>query len=173
MPQPSAENSFRRGLVLLSAGDPTTALSHFQAAIAIERQQGVARTQMRYLSYYGLSMALSKGATPQAIEACEIASRRDAFNADLLCNLGRVYLLAGKTTKALATFEHGLQVAPAHKGLMAEIAKVDRRDAPPLSIVSRSHALNKMLGRLRSSLHLGSSKRGKQAGERSARYRPR
>ena len=168
MPQPSAENSFRRGLVALSDGDPATASSHFQAAIVIERQQGVSRTQMRYLSYYGLSMALSKGATPQAIEACEVASRRDFFNADLLCNLGRVYLLAGKTTKAMAAFERGLQVAPAHKGILAQHAKVDRRETPPLSIVSRSHGLNKMLGRLRASLRSKPSKRAKPANDRSA-----
>ena len=134
----------------------------------IERQQGVSRTQMRYLSYYGLSMALSKGATPQAIEACEVASRRDFFNADLLCNLGRVYLLAGKTTKAMAAFERGLQVAPAHKGILAQHAKVDRRETPPLSIVSRSHGLNKMLGRLRASLRSKPSKRAKPANDRSA-----
>jgi tetratricopeptide (TPR) repeat protein len=166
MSQPSAENSFRRGLVALSGGDPETASSHFQAAIVIERQQGVARTQMRYLSYYGLSRALAKGATPQAIEACEVAARRDEFNADLLCNLGRVYLLAGKTTKALAAFERGLALNPSHKALAVEIAKVERRNTPPLSVVSRDHALNKWLGRLLWSLRSRAPK--KQAESRAA-----
>ncbi|HZN56138.1 MAG TPA: tetratricopeptide repeat protein [Candidatus Polarisedimenticolaceae bacterium] len=143
----SAENSFRKGLVALVEGDPAAATTHFQSAILIERQHGVARPQMRYLSYYGLTLAQSRGANPESIQACETASRRDFFNPDLLLNLGRVYLLAGKTTKALATFERGLAIAPGHKALRAEHAKVDRRSPPPLSMLSRTHPLNKLLGK--------------------------
>jgi tetratricopeptide (TPR) repeat protein len=158
MPILSAENEFRRGLVALVDGYPGIASDHFQAAIVIERQRGAARPQMRYLSYYGLSLARSRGATPQAIQACEVASRRDFFNPDLLLNLGRVYLLAGKTTKALATFERGLQLAPDHRGLITEHAKVDRREAPPFSIIRRGHPLNKLFGRLRWSWRMRASK---------------
>ena len=152
MPIFSAEKSFRRGLLAITDGDPGAAANHFQSAIFIEVQHAVRRPQMRYLSYYGLSQSLAEGATPQTIQACETAARRDFFNPDLLLNLGRVYLLAGKTTKALATLQRGLELAPKHKGLLAEYTKIDRREAPPLSIVSRSHPLNKMLGKLRRSL---------------------
>ncbi len=152
MPILSAENSFRQGLVALVDGDAAAAADHFQSAILIELQRGVRRPQMRYLSYYGLSRAQAQGATPQAIQACETAARRDFFNPDLLLNLGKVYLLAGKTTKAMATFHRGLELAPRHKGLLAEHAKLDRREKPPLSIVSRAHPLNKILGKLRWSL---------------------
>jgi tetratricopeptide (TPR) repeat protein len=148
----SAENSFRRGLASLFDGDAAAAADHFQAAILTEVQHGVKSPQMRYLSYYGLSRAQAYGATPQAIQACETAARRDFFNPDLLLNLGRVYLLAGKTTKALAAFHRGLELAPSHKGLIAEYKRFDRREPPPLGIVSRSHPLNKMLGKLRASL---------------------
>lgn len=149
MPILSAENSFRSGLVALAAGDPANAATHFQSAILIERQQGVTRPQMRFLSYYGLSLAQARGASPDAIQACETASRRDFFNPDLLLNLGRVYLLAGKTTKALWAFERGLELSPSHKALQGERAKIDRRQTPPLTIVSRQHPVNKALGKLR------------------------
>jgi len=152
MPILSAENAFRRGLAALVDGDPATASDQFQAAILTELQHGVRRPQMRYLSYYGLSRAQARGATPDTIQACETASRRDFFNPDLLLNLGRVLILAGKTSKALATFQRGLDLAPKHKGLLAEYAKLDRRETPPLTLVSRSHPLNKMLGKLRWSL---------------------
>jgi tetratricopeptide (TPR) repeat protein len=148
----SAENFFRRGLTALVDGDATVAADYFQSAILTEVQRGIKRPQMRYLSYYGLSRAQAFGATPQAIQACETAARRDFFNPDLLLNLGRVYLLAGKTTKALAVFERGLGLAPNHRGLLAEFTRIDRRAAPPLGIVSRSNPLNKWLGRLRWSL---------------------
>ena len=152
MPILSAENSFRKGLVALVEGDPGAATTHFQSAILIERQHGVTRPQMRYLSYYGLSLAQTRGGSPEAIQACETASRRDFFNPDLLLNLGRVYLLAGKMSKALAAFERGIMISPKHKALHAELAKVDRRQAPPLQMVSRHHPLNKLLGKLRASL---------------------
>ncbi len=148
----TAENYFRKGLTSLVDDDPTVASECFQSAILTEVQRGVKRPQMRYLSYYGLSRAQAFGATPQSIQACETAARRDFFNPDLLLNLGRVYLLAGKTTKALATFERGLELAPSHNGLRAEFNRIDRRAAPPLGIVSRSNPLNKWLGRLRCSL---------------------
>jgi tetratricopeptide (TPR) repeat protein len=152
MPILSAENSFRKGLVALVEGDPGAAATHFQSAIIIERQHGVTRPQMRYLSYYGLSLAQSRSANSEAIQACETASRRDFFNPDLLLNLGRVYMIAGKTTKALAAFERGIAIAPSHKALRAELGKFERRQAPPLSMVSRSHPLNKFLGKLRAAL---------------------
>lgn len=152
MPILSAENSFRKGLAAMVDGDAAAATTFFQAAILIERQHGVTRPQMRYLSYYGLSLANSRGATPEAIQACETAARRDFFNPDLILNLGRVYALANKTTKALAALERGLAMAPSHKTMRAELAKLDRRGPPPLSIVSRNHPINKMLGRLRETL---------------------
>ena len=159
MPIFSAENAFRRGLAELLDGHAVSAAESFQSAILIEVQQGVRRPQMRYLSYYGLARAQASGATPQAIQACETAARRDFFNPDLLLNLGKVYLLPGKMTKALATFQRGLELAPRHKGLLAEFDKVDRRESPPLSVVKRNHPLNKMLGKLRSSLRSGEPKR--------------
>lgn len=163
MPIFSAENAFRRGLSELVDGEAVAAAESFQSAILIEVQQGVRRPQMRYLSYYGLARAQAHGATPQAIQACETAARRDFFNPDLLLNLAKVYLLAGKTTKALATFQRGLELAPRHKGLIAEFKKVDRREDPPLSVVKRSHPLNKVLGKLRSSLRTKSPKRMRTA----------
>jgi tetratricopeptide (TPR) repeat protein len=169
MPIFSAENAFRRGLAELVDGEAAKAAESFQSAILIEVQQGVRRPQMRYLSYYGLARAQANGTTPQAIQACETAARRDFFNPDLLLNLGKVYLLAGKMTKALATFQRGLELAPRHKALQTEFAKIDRREAPPLSLVNRSHPLNKMLGKLRSSLRTKTPKevRGSRAVEPS------
>jgi tetratricopeptide (TPR) repeat protein len=147
----AAENSFRRGLTALVDGDPTAASDCFQSAILTEVQHGVKRPQMRYLSYYGLSRAQAFGANIQAIQACETAARRDSFNPDLHLNLGKVYLLAGKKTKALATFEKGLALAPDHRGLLSEFRKIDRRSSPPIGLMPRSHPFNKWLGKIRAS----------------------
>lgn len=147
-----AESSFRRGLVALADGDTAGAASYFKSAIAIERQQAVARPEMRYLSYYGLSLALTHGATPEAIRACEVAVRDGFYDPHLLMNLSRVYVMAGKTTKALAMIEHGLKRSPFHHGLRSERAKIERRGSPALSVVSRDNVFNVWLGRVSRSL---------------------
>ena len=147
-----AEICFKKGLVALDRHMPEKAAALFHSAIRIEKEQGVAWPQMRYLSYRGLSMARAQGATREAIDACETAARRDILNPDLLLNLGRVYLLAGEVTRALATFAKGLEVAPEHRRLRAELARADRRQRPPISSQPASHPLNVWLGRLRASL---------------------
>lgn len=159
MPILEAENHFRKGLVALVDHKPQDAAGHFHAAIQIEKQRSVRTPQMRYLSYYGLSLAMSHGATPEAIHACETAVRRDFYNPDLYLNLGRVYLLSGKTTRALATLERGLALAPRHRALHDEVAKVDRRAAPPLPMLDRKHVLNYWLGRVRAALRGGQGRR--------------
>lgn len=152
----SAENHFRKGLAALIEDDPSGAATHFHAAIQIERQRAVSQPQMRYLSFYGYALALSQGANLEAIRACEAAAKREFYNADVHLNLGRVYLLAGKTTRALAAFERGLKLAPRHKALRAELEKIDRRGIPPLSMLSRDHPINIALGRMLAAIHLRS-----------------
>src|SRR2546425_13139085 len=102
------QNAFLKGLKSLSAERYEEAVAYFDSAMRLEAQRGAAGRQMRYLSYYGLSSALANRPTPEAIQACEVAARRDFCNEELQLNLGKVYMLAGKTTRALAAFEHGL-----------------------------------------------------------------
>lgn len=151
MPILSAEIAFRKGLVALVGCDSAQALTHFEEAMRIELQRRAERPQMRYLSYYGLSVAQAYKPTPEAIQACETAVRNDFFNPDLELNLGKVYLLAGKTTRALAALERGLRMAPGHAGLLAELRKAERRAPLPIPWIRRSHSINQWLGRFRAS----------------------
>ena len=152
MPILSAENCFKRGLVALAAGKPSEATTLFQAAMAIEQNRGVGRPQMRYLSFYGLSLAHSPRSTQEAVRACEEAAREESFNPDLFLNLGKVYLRSGKRTRALETFERGLRLDPKHRDLRTALRKTDRRSNPAVSGLDRSHPLNRLLGRIRYSL---------------------
>ena len=103
-------------------------------------------------SFILLSLALAHGPTQESILACETAARRDFYSPDLLLNLGKVYALAGLTTRALATFERGLALAPSSAPLRAELAKLDRRQPAPIRFLSRSHPANRALGKMRSSV---------------------
>jgi tetratricopeptide (TPR) repeat protein len=152
MPILSAENCFKRGLVALAAGKPAEATTLFEAAMAIERERGVGRPQMRYLSFYGLSLAHSRKSITDALRACEEAAREEAFNPDLFLNLGKVYVRSGNRTRALEAYERGLRLDPKHRGLRAALQKTDRRSNPAVRGLDRSHPLNRLLGRIRYSL---------------------
>lgn len=146
------ERHYQSGLTLLNRGRYHEAVTQFQAALESEKERGAMRPQMRYLSYYGLSRALANRPTPEDVQICERAAAQDSFDATLLLNLGKVYLLTGKTTKALATFERGMKLDPNDRSLRAMFRRADRRARPPLPMLGRDHPLNRSLGRLRASL---------------------
>lgn len=152
MPILTAENNFRRGLAALVDNNHRDAMVFFSRAIDTERQRGALGPQPRYLSYYGLSLAKSRGSTGEALEACRMAAASDSNNPDLFFNLGRVCLLAGDESGALRAFEQGLRFAPEHVSLLRERSRIERRRAPVLSRLDRSHPLNRWLGRLRARL---------------------
>lgn len=171
----TAENQFREGLVALADGRPHDAVLQFEAAMREERRACVPRPQMRYLSYYGLSLAMSGGAGREAIGACETAARSDFFNPDLLLNLGKVYLMAGKTNRALEVFERGLKVDRSHRGLQAALKKADRRNGCMVPWLGRQNPVNYWLGRagLAPRPGRGLSGRGRRSGRTLRQRSPR
>lgn len=149
MPILSAEIQFKKGLAAFVDEQYAEAAVSFRQAIEIDRQRNVRSPEARYLSYYGLSLAKQFGATPEAIQACESAAAREPYNPNLTLNLGRVYAMAGRTTRALKCFEGGLRVAPSHRSLRRELAQTDRRSRPVLPGLGRNHVVNRWLGGLR------------------------
>jgi len=147
-----AEQHFSKGLAALAGERPLEAADCFLAAMQAEAGDGARRPDMRYLSYYGLSLAKASYATASAVQACELAYQTDPLHPALLLNLGRVYLLTGKTEQALACFERGIRVAPAHRALQRELARADRRHRPVFRFLDRSNPLNRWTGLLRSAL---------------------
>ncbi len=104
---------------------------------------------MRYLSYYGLSLAKAGLSTSAAIQACRTAVARQKSHPVLLLNLGRVYMVAGKLEMALEAFDRAAQLAPDNKVVARELAQLDRRNRPVIRMLPRNHPLNLMLGKLR------------------------
>lgn len=147
-----AESLFIQGLKSMSKGRHEEAATQFKEAMELEKGRGAPRRQMRYLSYYGLSLARAHKPTREAIDACRIAAKRDPWDPDLQLNLGRVLALAGQTTRALATLERGLRLAPRHKALRAELRRHDRRSRPPVPFFTRDHPLNRTIGKLRAAI---------------------
>ena len=145
----SAENHYREGLAALSAGRAEEASGLFEKAMRAERRHDVTQPRMRYLSYFGLSVALARGANKDALRACETAVRNEDYNPDLFLNLGKVYAMAGRMTKALTVYSKGLKLDTRHRGLREAMKNLDRRGRVPVGWLDRSHPVNTLLGRMR------------------------
>lgn len=153
MPVPLAERSFDKGLAALADAQPLHAVDCFLDAMQIEQRHRVRRPDMRYLSYYGLSLARAQRASHAALEACTLAVRHTPESPVLQLNLGRVHLIAGRLTTALECFEKGLKLSPGNTALLRQIRRVDRRAPRLLSFLNRNHPVNRWLGKLREALH--------------------
>ena len=152
----SAENAFRKGLGALAENRPEAASQYFRQALDLERDRSKSRLDMRYLSYYGLSLAQAGLSTQIALQACKTAVFKQNNDPELYLNLGRVYVLTGKPVRGMEAFERGLRIAPDHKIRRKELAKIDRRSRSPISFLDRSHPLNRWIGRrIRSSGRIG------------------
>lgn len=145
-----SEGQFQAGLLALQAGRYLEAAAKFESALLFERADGAKQPPMIYLSYYGYSMARAEDRpSPESIRACETAARREFMSPELQLNLGRVYAMAGKMSRALAAFEKGLRLNPKHRALREELRRFDRRGRPPVGFLARDHPLNKWMGRMR------------------------
>ncbi len=148
----SPENFGRQGHHALKHQDYTGAAEFFRRAIDLDMERNKRFPEMRYLSYYGLSLARAGLSRKVAIEACGSAAARQRNDPVLFLNLGRVYRLAGRTTLAMRAFENGLDLAPGNVILMKELRRLDRRGKPVIPFIDRSHPVNRILGRMRSKM---------------------
>lgn len=144
----SAEESFRQGLRALRDSRTLEALALFEAAIELERRLGTADIQARYLSYYGLCLALQGHRHRDGVYFCREATTREQYNADLYFNLGRACIAARRRREAFDAFERGLRVQPEHEGIRKAMGLMGSRRKPAIPFLSRSNPMNVVLGRL-------------------------
>ncbi len=142
------EALFRAGLRLLERNHRSRA-----AALALERAYQSKPSDPRYVSYYGLSLALSTNRLQDAEVLCTHAVTIEFCRPELFHNLGRVRLLLGDRRGAHSAFEKGLSVDRNDTRIQQEIAKLGVRKPPVISFLGRHHPLNKYIGLLCS--HLG------------------
>lgn len=144
----AAENRFQRGLEALNRGRGLEGLALFEAAIELERQHGAPRPQARYLSWYGLTLALEGGRVREGVEFCRQAVPLEFYNPELYLNLGRVLMAAGRKREAHDALRKGAALQASHPGIQRELAKLGRRRRPVIPFLDRSHPLNVALGKI-------------------------
>jgi tetratricopeptide (TPR) repeat protein len=146
---PSAEESYNKGLRVLSIGRLREAMALFEAAIEIERRRGVGSVQPRYLSYYGLCLAIERNEIREALQYCREALTLESFNSDIRCNLGRVLLRAGRRREAYNCFRRSLSLETGHTATLRALKVMGLRRRPVVPFLARANPLNVLLGRLR------------------------
>jgi len=150
MVHPAAEESFRQGLRSLQLGKGLQALAYFEAAIQIDRQHlKDTQGQARYLSFYGLCLALEARKPMEGIRFCREAILIEPFHGDLYHNLCRALMAANRRREAISALVEGQRVEPDHPGLKQQWQQLGERKKPVLPFLQRSNPLNIALGKIR------------------------
>jgi len=145
----AAEQSFQKGLEFLHLGQHREALAFFRGAIEIENRMNGTTHQARYLSYYGLSLALTRGGLHEAVRCCRLAAKQEGYRPEVCLNLGRVLLMAGRRREAHRALKRALRIQPGSREIRRELKRMGIRRRPVLPFLPRESSINVFLGRIR------------------------
>ncbi len=136
----------KKGITAADRGNTLDALLHFENAARL----GSTPTLNAYLGY---CMARERQQFKEAIGLCHQALAMEPEQAIHYLNLGRVFLVAGKKQLAIETFRQGLK-RERHHLILEELKALGIRRRPVVPALSRSHPVNRYLGRAFSRLRM-------------------
>jgi uncharacterized protein HemY len=102
-------------------------------------------------TYLAFCLAKGEGRVSAAAKVCRESIKREPGNSLHFLILGRILLLAGEKNKAVKSFRQGLKTSP-NPRIIAELKKLGLRKPAVLRTLQRSHPLNRMLGRVFSTI---------------------
>jgi tetratricopeptide (TPR) repeat protein len=146
----AAERSFNDGLAALAQSRNRQASKHFRDAMQIEETRNASRPDMRYLSYYGLSVARAGGNSAVGLRSCRTAADQEPHKPVFLLNLGLAHLECGESDRAFDCFRRGASLAPAHGPLRRELARLTRQIRPALKERGKVHLAHRWVNQIRS-----------------------
>jgi tetratricopeptide (TPR) repeat protein len=117
------------------------------ALMQLERLPADCRPPLAW-SYLGLCLARERRQYRRGQGLCQQALQQEPANSRHYLNLGRIYLLAGRKSLAIAAFRRGLKFGR-DRAIMDELKALGLRRAPVFSAFDRSHLVNRLAGRLR------------------------
>jgi len=132
------ETLFNKGLQSLARNEWTAALACF------EKAAGLLNTPI-HNSFLALCIARERGQINKAISLCRETLEAEPDNPVLYLNLGKIFLMQGRTEEAIEVYRKGLSKG-ANEEIIAELVRIGNRRPPPLSFLSRDHPLNKYIG---------------------------
>ena len=119
-----------------------------EASNAFKRAVSENNGNARYLSYYGLTVALLEKDIPRSINLCRSAIDHSPFYPELYFNLSRVYHEAGHRVNAIKTLREGLGFEKESPLLNMALRRLGVRRKPPIRFLPREHLLNKVIGKI-------------------------
>jgi hypothetical protein len=122
-------------------------------------------------SYLGYCIARVQGRRDEGVKLCRHALRMEVFSSEIWRNLARIHLLEGDRRQAVEAVRRGLSYEPEDTGLWRISGTLGVRRPPPLRFLSRSHFLNRFLGKVRSAFagNVKVAARSRRADDRAAR----
>lgn len=140
-----AEELFRLGSEALDARNFAAAYRYLGKAVEKRRSPA-------HLSQYGLAVAQYTGNCKAALALCQEAIKSEPKNPSHFLRLGTIYLIQGRKKEAIRIFKLGLRFGR-HPGITRMLQTLGERDKPVLPFLDRTNALNKYLGKIRSSFY--------------------
>jgi predicted Zn-dependent protease len=138
-----AMKEFKEGLDALHNKFPRQALVHLRSAVDLEK------TNPFYLSYLGLTIAMTEGNPVEAEDLCYDAIRKQRNQPELYLNMAEVYRLIGKKEDAIDALTTGLKMTKKDARVAAALRKMGMRKPPVLTFLDRKNFINVQLGKLR------------------------
>lgn len=102
-------------------------------------------------SYLAFCLAKGEGRMSSAVKTCRESIKREPGNSLHYLILGRILLMAGEKSKAVKFFRQGLKASP-NPRIIAELKKLGLRKPAVLKNLTRGHPLNRVLGRVFSTI---------------------
>ena len=135
-----------QGIDQCRRGDWDGGLGHLAKAAASAERGSLPGVVFSFLGY---GLALKEGRIDEGLALCRHAVRLQLFEPENHLNLARTQLLGDDRSGAYRTVREGLRVDRNDKQLQALRKKLGVRRKPTLSFLSRTHPINRTLGRLR------------------------
>jgi Tfp pilus assembly protein PilF len=146
---------FRRAMDAQSQGRGRSAARLFRNLI----ESGSA--DPKHLSYGGLCVAIEGEDVKTGLAWCERAVELAFYDPQMYINLARLHEQTGWKTQAAKVLRKGLRIDPDNRKLLAELNRLNPRQPNPISVLSRSHPVNRYLGRIKAEMRAKERTRAK------------
>lgn len=139
----------RRAIALARAGHLNEALHLLEEGLTYSLGSPSPERFNLLRSFYGLTLALARNESARGRMLCEEALTEYPWNAEMYCNLARVYVQSGRRDLAVETITTGMTLDRNDRQLIELGSKLGVRQPPPFRFLDRSNPINKFVGKLR------------------------
>ena len=123
------------------------AIEYFRKALLFY-QDDPNKTPGPLLSGYGYAIALGEKNLKDGIAFCKKGLQRKELSPESFLYMAELFMLNRQRGEAYHTLEDGLRLFKTHSRLQERIKTFGVRKKPVVSILDRSHPVNKVLGRI-------------------------